>query len=130
MKISKILLISFCFSVGLLNAKPLPILKLSRDFGIEKMVGCNYRIRINNLGGATLSVVVGNQQIVNSIGGTQLGTGIVNISVPPGGGIATINSDNCVIYISSLANRVLYVLDYYPVINTQLVFNSNCTISD
>jgi hypothetical protein len=113
----------------LLNANTLPLPKLTLDFGIEKPVMCQYQIRIRHFSNATISVSVNGQTIVNNNYTPPAANDIVNITVP-GASVATINATNCIVYISSVANGVYYVLDFNPIVNTQLTFNADCSISD
>jgi hypothetical protein len=128
MKISKFLPILFCFSVVFLNANTLPLPKLKYDFGIEKVVACQYQIRIRHFSNANITVSVDGQTIVNRSYAPPAANDIVPITVL-GAAVATINATNCIVYVSSLSGAY-YVLDFNPIVNTQLTFNSNCTISD
>ena len=132
MKIQKLLPILFCFSVAFLNANTLPLPKLTFDFGIEKPVGCQYRIRIRYFGNANITVNVGGQTINRTYPAypTSGGTDFVTITVPFGPTVATVNTTNCIVFITNAPGSAFYVFDYYPVVNAQLIFNENCTISD
>jgi hypothetical protein len=131
MKISKFLPVLFCFCAFFLKANTLPLPVVKHDFGVKTQATCLYRIRVNHRAGATLSVVVNGQTIVNN---TYNGSGNdVNFITVNGQirSVAIINATGCVIYISCLSSGAYYVLDFNPIVNTQLTLDPNdCSISD
>jgi hypothetical protein len=129
MKIQKLLPILFCFSVVLLNANTLPLPNLTFDFGIEKVTSCQYQIRIRHFSNATISVAVNGQMIVNNSYSPPAANAFATITVVDGA-VATINATNCIVYISNLSSGAYYVVDFNPIVNTQLRFLAGCMISD
>jgi hypothetical protein len=131
MKMSKLLPVLLCFCTFFLKANNLPLPVVKHDFEIDKPVMCQLQIRIKHFGNANINVVVSGQTVVNRTyipfpiySGNDFATVGVNV-----GGVATINATNCIVYITSPAGN-LYVVDFNPIVNTQLTISPTCEVSD